>query len=170
MLSENEDQATRFKRLIQRVQISSERAALYFNSDIRSDDIDVKEYRALGGVLKQKDSQVILTIPMKLITRGGEKEILVNGARPEELLPNEPLVKALARGWRWRRMLETAQVKSMPALARAEGVDMSYVNKLLRLAFLPPSVIEAILEGDQGDSITLAGLMQGDVPLRWAAI
>lgn len=65
-------------------------------------------------------------------------------------------------------MLETAQVRSMPALARREGVDMSYAKKVIRLAFLPPATIEAILEGKQGDDISLARLMRDDVPLQWA--
>ena len=67
-------------------------------------------------------------------------------------------------------MLETAEVKSMPALARSEGVEMSYVNKILRLAFLPPTIIEAILRGEQGDDVSLASLLRKDVPLRWAVI
>jgi len=168
--SKDENQTTRFKLLIDRVQISSEWAALYFNRNIRVDNIDGKECRGLGGVLKEKDSQVVFTMPMKLVTRGGEKGILINSTRPERFRPNEPLIKALARGWRWRRMLETAQVKSMPALARSEGIDMSYAKKLIRLAFLPPPVIEAILRGEQGDDLSLARLMQSDVPLRWATL
>ena len=166
--SDNEDRAARFKQTIQRVQISSERVTLYLNKDIRMDDIDVKECRTLGATLKQKDDQVILTAPMKLVTRGGEKGILVNDVRPGKVPPDESLVKALARGWRWRQMLETAEVKSMPALANREGVNMSYVNKVIRLAFLPPAIIEAILQGTQGDDVSLARLMSGDVPLHWA--
>ena len=103
-----------------------------------------------------------------LVVRGGEKEILINGSRAEKSqLPNEPLIKALARGWRWRTMLETAQVKSLPALARKEGVDMSYAKKVIRLAFLPASMIEDILQGRQRSHISLARLMEMDIPLSW---
>ena len=57
------------------------------------------------------------------------------------------LVKALARAFRWRRMLEEERYGSIRELAAAEGVDRAYVGRLLKLTLLAPEVVEAILNG-----------------------
>ena len=49
-----------------------------------------------------------------------------------------------ARGW-WQRMSEHGLDPS--TLATEEGVSVSYIVRVLRLAFLSPAVIEAVLDG-----------------------
>jgi hypothetical protein len=46
-------------------------------------------------------------------------------------------------------LIEDGKYRSTGELAEAEGVDRSFVNRLLRLALLVPAVIEAILDGGQ---------------------
>jgi hypothetical protein len=70
------------------------------------------------------------------------------------------LVKALARGFRWRRMLETGRCGTIDELVAAEKINSSYVSRLLRLTLLAPDIVEAILEGRQPEGITLPGLME----------
>jgi hypothetical protein len=57
-------------------------------------------------------------------------------------------VRALARAYRWRRMLETGQFGTIKGLAAAEKINSSYVSRVLRLTLLAPDIVEAILEGD----------------------
>jgi hypothetical protein len=56
-------------------------------------------------------------------------------------------LRALARAWRWHRLLEAGRYPSTKALARAEGVHHAYAGKLLRLTLLAPDVVEAVLDG-----------------------
>ena len=77
------------------------------------------------------------------------------------------LVKALARGFRWRRMLETGRYATTDELAAAEKINSSYVSRLLRLTLLSPDIVEAILDGRQPDDLTLPGLME-PFPVEWA--
>jgi hypothetical protein len=58
------------------------------------------------------------------------------------------LIKALARGFRWRRMLEEGRYASIRELAIAEKVDRAYVGRLLQLTLMPPQEVEALLGGD----------------------
>ena len=59
------------------------------------------------------------------------------------------MVKALARAFRWRKMLDTGVHATLEDLARAKGVAPSYVSRVLRLTLLAPDIVEAILDGRQ---------------------
>ena len=59
------------------------------------------------------------------------------------------MVKALARAFRWRKMLDTGVHATLEDLARAKGVAPSYVSRILRLTLLAPEIVEAILDGRQ---------------------
>jgi len=76
------------------------------------------------------------------------------------------LVKALARAFRWRRMLETGRYGTIDELAAAEKINSSYVSRLLRLTLLAPDIVEAILDGRQPGEMTLPGLME-PFPVEW---
>jgi hypothetical protein len=73
---------------------------------------------------------------------------------------NNTLVKALARAFRWRRMLETGRYGTITDLAAAEKINESYVSRVLRLTLLAPDIVEAILDGRQTENVTLPMLMQ----------
>ena len=77
------------------------------------------------------------------------------------------LVKALARAFRWRRMMEAGRYATINELAAAEKINSSYVSRLLRLTLLAPDIVEAILDGRQPEGMTLPGLME-PFPVEWA--
>jgi hypothetical protein len=60
------------------------------------------------------------------------------------------LVKALARAFRWKRMLESGEFATIAELAEREGIAPSYMTRVLRLTLLAPDIVEAILDGKQG--------------------
>jgi hypothetical protein len=88
----------------------------------------------------------------------GDGVIPVNG--------DPALIKALARGFRWRRMLEEGRYASISEMAKAEGVERGYVGSLLRLTLLPPAMVEAILAGRQPEGVTLPKMME-PFPVEW---
>lgn len=71
------------------------------------------------------------------------------------------------RGFFWKAQLLNGQVASVKALAKQEGVHPSYVMRLLRLTFLAPDLIQAILEGTQPVNLTLEQFRK-PIPLQWA--
>lgn len=77
------------------------------------------------------------------------------------------LIKAVARAFRWLRMLETGRFATITELAAAEKINASYASRILRLALLAPDVVEAILDGRQTAGMTLPGLMEG-APVEWS--
>ena len=50
------------------------------------------------------------------------------------------MVKALARAFRWRKLLETGVYGTIEELAAAEKINASYVSRVLRLTLLAPDM------------------------------
>ena len=109
---------------------------------------------------------VTLHVPFRVVKRGGRKEMhLPDGFRPDRKADNT-LVKALARAFRWKRMLESGEFATIAELAEREGIATSYMTRILRLTQLEPGIIEAVLDGRQNDAVTLARLMD-PFPISW---
>jgi hypothetical protein len=71
------------------------------------------------------------------------------------------------RGYLWRTELLNGTVKTMTRLARKVGFRRNYVMRILRLGFLAPDLIEAILNGKLPLAVTLQPLNR-PIPLGWA--
>lgn len=85
--------------------------------------------------------------------------------RPERT-PDNTLVKALARAFRWKRMLESGEFISAAELAEREGIAPSYLTRVLRLTLLEPDIVEAVLDGTQPPGVALDRVLR-EVPLQW---
>jgi hypothetical protein len=77
------------------------------------------------------------------------------------------LVKAIARAFRWQKMLETGQYATIKEIAKAKKINPSYVSRVLRLTLLAPATVEAILEGLADSAPTLAEAMKV-FPVAWS--
>ena len=109
-----------------------------------------------------------VVIPLAVKPRGGRKTIITPGVMEVEFRHDITLIKAVARAFRWLRMLETGRCATITELAAAEKINASYVARILRLALLAPDVVEAILDGRQPEGMTLPGLMER-VEVGWGA-
>lgn len=110
---------------------------------------------------------VTLHVPFRIVKRGGRKEMQLpdGAARPQKT--DNTLVKALARAFRWKRMLESGEFITITELAEREGVAVSYLTRVLRLTLLAPETIEVILDGLQLPELNLTKVT-GPFPLEWA--
>jgi hypothetical protein len=77
------------------------------------------------------------------------------------------MVKALARAFRWRKLLDEGVHATLEDLARAKGVNATYVSRVLRLTLLAPEIVQAILDGHQPAEMQVDDLPAG-FPLEWA--
>jgi hypothetical protein len=92
---------------------------------------------------------LVVRIPMRFQRRGGRKRIIapdgsaiVPISKPQ---PDSTLVKALARAWRWQRLLDDGVYASVSEIGDAENISKSYLSRILQLALLAPDIFEAIL-------------------------
>ncbi|WIY53918.1 hypothetical protein O9Z70_05120 [Devosia sp. YIM 151766] len=111
---------------------------------------------------------VTIHVPFRIIKRGGRKEMVLPAGVSQQRKNDNTLVKALARAFRWKRMLESGEATTIAELAEREGIAVSYVTRLLRLTLLAPDIVETILDGRQGPEVTLARLME-PFPVEWEA-
>jgi hypothetical protein len=107
-----------------------------------------------------------VVVPLRVKPRGGRKAMVTPGVLALERRQDVTLIKAVARAFRWRRMLETGRFATINELAAAEKINSSYVSRVLRLTLLAPDIVEAILDGRQPEGMTLPGLMDG-VTMEW---
>jgi hypothetical protein len=109
-------------------------------------------------------------VPLVIHKRGGRKLVLapdgVPWASPHVPRINSTLVKAVARAFRWRRLLESGRYGTIKEMAAAERMPESYLCRLLRLTLLAPDIVEAILDGLQDNRLTLPQLMK-PFPTTW---
>lgn len=116
------------------------------------------------------DQTVIVTVPFAIRQRGGRKLVIT----PEgvEAIPtprarvDSALLKALARGFRWRKLLETSDFSTIEEIATSENINSSYVSRVLRMTLLAPEFVETILAGRQPEGLTMARAMQ-PFPEEW---
>lgn len=103
---------------------------------------------------------VTLHVPFRIVKRGGRKEMQLPDGTTQPRQTDNTLIKALARAFRWKRMLETGEFATIAELAEREGIAPSYMTRVLRLTLLAPDIVEAILDGKHGPEITLARLQE----------
>lgn len=114
---------------------------------------------------------ITVHVPLTFRRRGGRK-LIVSPAGHEPWTPtrpqvDEPLVKALSRAFRWKDMLGRGEFATVNELAKAKGMNTSYVAHVLRLTLLAPDIVEAILDGRQPRMMQLQPLLRKDFPLLW---
>lgn len=120
-------------------------------------------------VVPFSDGRLTLHIPIQIRHRDGCKKItLQNGEIGMPQKPSRPTAMqlALARGHRWLAMLESGEVKTLRELAVHEGVDNSYVSRMINLTMLSPYVVAAILNETLPDETILFELAVNP-PLVW---
>jgi hypothetical protein len=103
---------------------------------------------------------VTLHVPFRVVKRGGRKEMQLPGGAAQPRRTDSTLVKALARAFRWKRMLESGEFATIAELAERVGIPSTYVVRVLRLTLVAPEMIKAILNGTQGPEVTLARVLE----------
>jgi hypothetical protein len=107
---------------------------------------------------------VSVFVPLKFGKRG-TRRLVLSGPLPESGAscaahePDPKLMKALARAFRWKRMIESCEYGSVEDLAAKERINKSYLCRTMRLTLLAPDLVEAILNGTQPRTLTLGSLI-----------
>lgn len=114
---------------------------------------------------------VTVRVPISIRRRGGRKLVLAPdgthvGAAPVHRRIDDAMVKAVARAFRWREMLENGTHATIAEIAAAEKINEAYVGRVLRLTLLAPDIVEMILSGRQQADLQLKDLLRR-FPIGW---
>ncbi|MGV8078771.1 MAG: recombinase family protein [Syntrophales bacterium] len=125
---------------------------------------------SLGALVasdRDKDEATIVRdIPMQMKRRGIEMRLVIGGDRPGRV--DQSLLKTIIRANKWFNDLVSGRAKKMTEIAMREGVNRSYVSRVVNLAFLSPDITESIITGHQPADLNIEKLTkQIDLPLCW---
>lgn len=110
---------------------------------------------------------VSLTVPVDFKRSGFELRLIVPG-KETAARPDTSLVRLLARAHQMRDRLVADPDQTITQLAEQVRLTASYLTRLLRLAFLAPDIVTAILEGRQPLELSANKLMADTrLPIEW---
>ncbi len=117
--------------------------------------------------LSTDGSMLSIFIPVQFKRRGGRKMIVAPDGvvgRPAER--DETMIQAVAKAWKWRRMLDRKEALNLSEIAAKEKIGETYAGRILELSLLSPEIVEAILDGRQPVGLSLREFAKG-IPLAW---
>ncbi len=123
-------------------------------------DCSTSVIAGLLDVMPEDDAPTTLTVTSDVrLTRSGLAMRLIQG-NGQAVAPqaDQGLIKLLVRARGWWAQLKSGEV-DVKRLAGAEGVHASYISRVLRLAFLSPAMVDAILRGEVPPGIDVARLI-----------
>lgn len=137
------------QRIVQRVAVLDDIVELAF------------EASALGHALgleagPSAAEAMTITIPARIRRTGmAVMFVLETGQHAAAKVIDQKLVIAIAKARVWWKRLQGEPSLTVTSLAALEGADPAYVDRILRLAFLSPKVIGAILSGEAPAELNL---------------
>jgi hypothetical protein len=90
---------------------------------------------------------ITVHVPFRVVKRGGRKEMHLPEGAAQPRRTDSTLIKALARAYRWKRLLDAGSFATIEEIAAHERISASYLTRVMRLTLLAPDIIEAILDG-----------------------
>ena len=113
---------------------------------------------------------ISIEIPMTFKKRGGRRIIVLpdgsHGHPSPAATIDNAMVKAIARAFRWQKLLENGTYSCLDEIAKAERIGASFVSRIIRMSLLAPDIVDAILAGRQPAYLTLTQLM-APFPIDW---
>ncbi|MFZ0245187.1 recombinase family protein [Candidatus Binatus sp.] len=164
--------------LFQRLQDQADAAACLVErierAELRDDGISVMLRMEVpcsrAGVRTSSILNLSRFVPLRMKRRGVETRIIIAAGDDLPRKVDPPLLKAVARSRAWFEELAQGRVRSLADIARREGIAQRYVERLSRLAFAAPRIVEAICQGRQPAELNAETLLNRiDLPLQWSA-
>ena len=104
-------------------------------------------------------TSITVRVPLAIRHKPGRKTVVTpmpDGVAPVTTRADPALVKALARAFRYQRMLDEGRYRSLTEMAAAEKIDRGYMGRLLQLTLLAPDIVEKIIDGRPPTQLTLS--------------
>ena len=128
-------------------------------------DVDRKSRNATTD----QSELITIRLPISFRRRARGEKLLIAASDARASNRDPQLIKAIALGHRWFREIREERTTSLSELAERHGVDRADAGRIVRLAFLAPNIIEAILEGRQPRDLSFRRLKRlSKLPLSWA--
>lgn len=132
--------------------------------------LEMASREGAGGMKDAPPNTMTVKFPIAFKRCRGRKRIMTSEGteftRPPGPELDNVLVKAIARAYRWQRMLENGEYATLQDLAKAERLSPSYVSRVLRLTLLSPAIVEEALAGNP-TAVPHKQMIAKPFPLDW---
>jgi hypothetical protein len=156
--------------LVARIEVHPERLDLQLSPARLADLLrcDLSNLHALAQAAADPGEPLSLSIQAQLKRVGLGIKMIVAGARSSE--PDPSLIKLFIKAYELQGKLLQGSAASIAEFARREGMSESHITRHLRLAFVAPDIVKAILSGQHPPTLTAAKLIKDTrLPLAWMA-
>ena len=99
--------------------------------------------------------------------QGARADRMPIAARTEGNPQSAPLLKIVAQARAVQRLVEENRAESLAELAARTKRSRRTFERLLRLNYLAPDIVTAILDGTQPGTLSCDALLNGELPLDW---
>lgn len=109
-------------------------------------------------------------IPLLIKKRGGTAMVVIAkniDLTSDQKYFDEKMIKAIARAYKWKIMLDKQKVSSLAEIAEKENLTSSYVSRIFNLNFLSPKIVEKVLNGMQPRTLRLQDIITKKMPDIW---
>jgi DNA invertase Pin-like site-specific DNA recombinase len=152
--------AKRLPDLIAGIRLGADQVSITLNS------------AALGALLDvgTTNETVEFAVAGRLKRSGHVMRLIQGNGSSAAPLVDRTLVKAIVQGRSWWRELQSNTEMTIEDLAQREGKSAAYVVRIVRLAFLSPTMLKRIIDGTLPAHLTVKRLCSPNaVPARWDA-
>jgi hypothetical protein len=117
------------------------------------------------------DATLMITqhFPMTLQRRGVEMRWVIPGSVSEASRHDPNLIRTIAKARAWYDLWQSAAVSGLRDIATRQNVSKSYAGDVMKLTFLSPRIVQAILAGRQPAHLMTNHLLKADLPLDWSS-
>jgi hypothetical protein len=102
-----------------------------------------------NGIYRKNDTQLRRGLKKQVITPLDAPQAFLAEARQgrtaQKTAQDSALVRALGLAHHWQRLLDEERAASVADIAKAEGMDVTQVRRVMQLTLLAPEVIERLL-------------------------
>jgi len=153
--------------IIQKIQVGGDGINITLSHDGMSQYF-LNENIGSPNSIKEVDSGFVISIPTKLKRCSHETKLIIcdEFANNPSTITTLALQNSLMKGITWNQLLITGQVSNIKMLAKQENVTQRYISRLIKMAFLSPDIMEAIIKGDTPKKLTI-GLLRDKFSYDW---
>ena len=161
-----------FVALLHRIEIGEEHVSLDFRS------IELRRFLLWDSAIAFRgrpsdwpcsDARYVLEVPVCAIS--AERWPVVH-IEPRDAhhcnRPDKALLKLLGRARQAQRLVEENRERPMSSLATELRCKSGHFSRLIRLNYLAPEIVTAILDGTQPANLTREVLLKANLPMDWS--
>lgn len=128
----------------------------------------VGSFKVEGTIHERSDQTELVEVPVGVATCGRQLHLPIEPRREGSLTPSPELTELIADARRAQALVEGNRDVPLSELAGRMRLKSHRFARILRLNYLAPDIVTAILDGEHPEGLTRAKLIQASLPLDWA--